>query len=67
MMYGFKRNERSFGPSGDRVLTLKSMTRIEAIEEADYRALPLDYGHVDILQSGEAVNRLNAILGESFD
>ena len=67
MMYGFKRDERSFGPSGDRVLTLKSMTRIEAIEEADYRALPLDYGHVDILQSGEAANRLNAILGESFD
>ncbi len=67
MMYGFKRDERSFGPSGDHVLTLKSMTRIEALKEADYRALPLDYGHVDILKSGEAANRLNAILGESFD
>lgn len=67
MMYGFKRNAGSFGPSGDNVLTLKSMTRIEAIEEADYSALPLDYNHVDILQSREAVNRLNVILNESFN
>ena len=34
---------------------------------ADYSALPLDYNHVDILQSREAVNRLNVILNESFN
>ncbi len=67
MMYGFKRKNRSSGPSGDGVLTLKSMTRIEAIKAADHRALPLDYDHKSILHSGEAVDRLNVILSEGFD
>ncbi len=67
MMYGFRRREASFGPSGDGVVTLKSMTRVGAIEAAHYRALPLDYDHTDILHSDEALDRLNLILEESFD
>ncbi len=66
MMFGYKRKESSFGPSGDGVLTTKSETRLEAVEAAK-SILPLDYDHVDILHSPEAVKRLNAILAERFD
>jgi hypothetical protein len=65
MLFGYKRKERSFGPSGDGVLTTKSETRIEAIEAAR-SVLPLDYDHVQILDSPEASARLNAILAEHF-
>ena len=63
MMYGFNNGDES-GPSSDGMLTVKNMTRIEAIEAADYRTLPLDYGHADILHSDEAASRLGVILGE---
>jgi pimeloyl-ACP methyl ester carboxylesterase len=65
MLFGYKRPEHSFGPSGDGVLTVKSETRLEAIEAAR-SILPLDYTHVGILHSGEAVSRLNTILGNAF-
>lgn len=66
MMFGYKRKESSFGPSGDGVLTTKSETRLEAVEAAK-SILPLDYDHVAILHSPEAVKRLNAILAKRFD
>ena len=67
MMYGHRRDESSFGPSGDGVLSLRSMTRTEAIEAARYRALPLDYDHTEILRSTEALDRLRVILDSEFD
>jgi hypothetical protein len=66
MMFGFKCKENSFGPSGDGVLSVKSETRIEAAEAAE-SILPLDYNHVDIVHSPEAVERLNLILGNHFE
>jgi pimeloyl-ACP methyl ester carboxylesterase len=66
MLFGYRRNERSMGPSGDGTLTLKSEARIEAVEEAR-SILPLDYGHREILESSEASTRLNTILSETFD
>ena len=66
MIYGFQSDENESKPSGDGVLSLDSMTRAEAIEEAEH-ALPLEYGHTAILHSNEAVSRLEFILGESFD
>ncbi len=66
MLFSYRRDESSFGPSADGVVTIKSQARLEAIESAQ-SILPLDYGHVDILHSGEAVNRVNGILGEAFD
>jgi pimeloyl-ACP methyl ester carboxylesterase len=66
MIFGYKRDESSFGPSSDGVLSVKSEARLEAIEAAR-SVLPLDYDHPGILHSGEAVNRLNFILGDAFD
>ena len=65
MVFGFKRKEDSFGPSGDTVLTVKSETRIEAVEAAK-SILPLDYTHVGILKADETVKRLNHILDDRF-
>ncbi len=65
MIFGYKRKESSLGPSGDGTLTLKSEARIEAVEAAK-SILPLDYDHHDILESPEAVARLNKILADTF-
>jgi hypothetical protein len=54
------------GPSGDGVLSVKSETRIEAVAAAE-SILPLDYNHVDIVHSPEAVERLNLILENHFE
>jgi pimeloyl-ACP methyl ester carboxylesterase len=66
MIFGYKRDEFSFGPSADGVLSVKTATRLEAVEAAR-SVLPLDYDHAGILHSGETVNRLNSILSHTFD
>ena len=65
MIFGYRRDESSFGPSADGVVTVKSEARLEAVEAAR-SVLPLDYGHVEILHSGEAINHVNSILGAAF-
>jgi hypothetical protein len=47
------------------VLTVKSETRLEAIEAAR-SILPLDYTHDATLHSDEAVQRVNTILEDAF-
>ncbi len=65
MLFGYHRKDNSFGPSADGVLTVKSETRLEAVEAAE-SILPLDYDHVGIVHSPEAVERLNKLLDETF-
>jgi pimeloyl-ACP methyl ester carboxylesterase len=65
MLFGFARRTRSFGPSGDGVLSLASMARDEAVSEAR-SILPLDSDHVGILHHPRASGRLAAILEEAF-
>ncbi len=65
MLFGFARRSRSFGPSGDGVLSLASMARSEAVSEAR-SILPIDADHVGILHHPRASSRLAAILDEAF-
>jgi pimeloyl-ACP methyl ester carboxylesterase len=65
MLFGFARHARSFGPSGDGVLSLASMARSEAVSEAR-SVLPIDCDHAGILRHPEASSRLTAILDEVF-
>jgi pimeloyl-ACP methyl ester carboxylesterase len=65
MLFGFKRRTRSFGPSGDGVLSLASMARSEAVAEAR-SVLPVDCDHVGILHHPQASSRLAAVLDEVF-
>jgi pimeloyl-ACP methyl ester carboxylesterase len=66
MIFGYKRDEGSRGPSGDGVLTVKSEARTEAVLAAR-SILPLDYDHAGILASDEAATRLDAILRDAFE
>ena len=54
------------GPSGDSVLTVRSMTRPEAVAAAG-SILPLDATHVGILRNDAAKERVNALLAEVFE
>jgi pimeloyl-ACP methyl ester carboxylesterase len=65
MLFGFARRTRSFGPSGDGVLSLASMARSEAVSEAR-SILPINCDHVGILHHPQASSRLAAILDEAF-
>jgi pimeloyl-ACP methyl ester carboxylesterase len=65
MLFGFARRSRSFGPSGDGVLSLASMARSEAVSEAK-SILPIDSDHVGILHHHAASSRVAAILDEAF-
>jgi pimeloyl-ACP methyl ester carboxylesterase len=65
MLLGFARRTRTFGPSGDGVLSLASMARSEAVSEAR-SILPLDADHVGILDHPQSSSRLVAILDEAF-
>ena len=65
MLFGFARRSRSFGPSGDGVLSLASMARSEAVSEAR-SILPINCDHVGILHHPQASSRLAAILDEAF-
>jgi pimeloyl-ACP methyl ester carboxylesterase len=66
MIFGFNRRSRSWGPSGDRVLSVASMARPEAVEAAR-SVLPLDSTHTGILQSEAAIARVNTLLAEVFE
>jgi pimeloyl-ACP methyl ester carboxylesterase len=66
MIFGYRRRARSWGPSGDSVLTVASMTRREAIDDAR-SVLPLNYSHTGILKSDAAVERVNMLLAEAFE
>jgi pimeloyl-ACP methyl ester carboxylesterase len=66
MILGFNRNERSRGPSGDRVLTMRSMARPEAVAAAR-SILPLDATHTGILENADAIERVNDLLGKTFE
>ena len=66
MIFGFNRRSRSWGPSGDRVLSIRSMARPEAVQAAR-SILPLDSTHVGILKSETAIERVNDLLAEVFE
>ena len=63
VIFGFSRNERSRGPSGDRVLSVRSMARPEAIAAAR-SILPLDATHTGILTSPATIERVSDLLAE---
>jgi len=64
MIFGFRMTSSS-DVANDGAVSVASQTRIEAQEQAaTIRAL--DYGHVDILHSQEAVERLNYLLDHRF-
>jgi hypothetical protein len=61
LVYGFRRAERSAGPSADGVVELSSGARLEVQEEArSQRAF--DHAHAEILRAPELVAYLNEIL-----
>jgi pimeloyl-ACP methyl ester carboxylesterase len=66
MIFGFRRRERSWGASGDRVLTVRSMARPEAVQAAR-SILPIDATHTGILRSEAARTRVNDLLAEVFE
>lgn len=66
MILGFRRPERSSGPSSDGVVSVRSQARREAIEAAR-SILPLDYDHAEILHSDEVERRLGTLLEERFE
>lgn len=66
MIFGFRRPERSSGPSSDGVVSVRSQARREAIEAAQ-SILPLDYDHAEILHSDEVERRLGVLLEERFE
>jgi pimeloyl-ACP methyl ester carboxylesterase len=66
MIFGFRRRTRSWGPSGDSVLSVRSMTRPEAVAAAG-SILPLDATHVGILKSDAALARVHDLLAETFE
>ncbi len=66
MIFGFRRNERSPGPSSDGVVSVRSQARREAVEAAR-SILPLDDDHTGILHSDEVQRRLEALLLQRFE
>jgi hypothetical protein len=66
LVFGFRRNERSSGPSSDGVVSIRSQARREAVEAAR-SILPLDDDHTTILHSDALGRRLDALLAERFD
>ncbi|HEX5068416.1 MAG TPA: hypothetical protein VFY49_20005 [Myxococcota bacterium] len=66
MIFGFNRRSRSWGPSGDRVLSVASMARPEAVAAAR-SILPLNDTHVGILKDETAIARVNGLLAEVFE
>lgn len=64
MLFGFRQSERS-RRANDGTVSVKSQARYEAQEQAaSVRAL--NFGHVPILSSREAVTRVNQLLAASF-
>ena len=66
MIIGFRRPERSAGPSSDGAVSVRSQTRLEALEAAR-SILPLDEDHAGILHSEQTRRRLETLLEERFD
>jgi pimeloyl-ACP methyl ester carboxylesterase len=65
LLFGFRRNRRVPGVSGDTVVTVASQLRLEAQREAD-SIYGLDYDHTAILDSPEAATLLNEMLLEAL-
>ncbi|MCL4683963.1 hypothetical protein KJ059_04325 [Myxococcota bacterium] len=66
LLFGFRRDERSFGPSSDGVISVQSQARREAVQEAR-TVLPLDVDHAGILRSEEAAEALRSLLLQRFE
>jgi pimeloyl-ACP methyl ester carboxylesterase len=64
MLFGFKMSS-SAKVADDGTVSVASQARREAVDEA-ITILPLDYGHVDILHSPDAVERVNLLLDGRF-
>jgi hypothetical protein len=64
MLFGFHMSESS-RRANDGTVSVKSQARLEAQEQAE-SVRALNYGHVPILSSPEAVARINRLLAERF-
>ena len=65
MIFGYRRNSSSFGPSSDGTVSVHSEARLDAIGAAR-SVLPLDDDHTGILQNEATVARVNALLEKRF-
>jgi pimeloyl-ACP methyl ester carboxylesterase len=65
LMFGYRRNGKLPGASGDRVIAAASALRLEAQNEAE-SIRGFDYDHTEILRSPEASARLNEILASAL-
>lgn len=66
LIFGFRRPERSSGPSSDGVVSVHSQVRREALEAAR-SILPVDDDHAGILHSEQTQRRLETLLEERFE
>ncbi len=66
LLFGFRRNARVPGPSGDGVIVQASSLRLEAQEEA-LSVRGFDQDHVKILESERVAARLGEIMEARFD
>lgn len=62
LLFAFRRNSGSFGPSDDRTVTVSSQLRWEAQEDADHHIYGFDETHVGVLKAKEVSRLINAIL-----
>jgi hypothetical protein len=64
LLFAFRRNSSSFGPSDDGTITVESQTRWEAQDDADHRLYGMNETHVGVLESEETSRLINEILAD---
>ncbi len=64
LLFAFRRNSSSFGPSDDGTITVESQTRWEAQDDADHRLYGFNETHVGVLESEETSRLINEILAD---
>ena len=64
LIFAFRRNPSTFGPSDDRTVTVDSQLRWEAQEDAGHRIYGFDETHVGVLKSEEVASLIKEILAK---
>ncbi len=62
LLFAFRRDPSSFGPSDDETITVDSQLRWEAQEDAGHRVYGFDETHVGVLKSEEVARLIKEIL-----
>jgi len=62
LLFAFRRDPGTFGPSDDETITVDSQLRWEAQEDAGHRIYGFNETHVGVLKSEEVANLINDIL-----